>query len=424
MNEISLDFSQIRTNFGQKLTSLIDDYKITTTPTSPCSLWILNEILIPISSGENNIAEKSGGLKHKYMQPHNYANSSSDSISLQGIKGRVDQNLTFNTNSTHLSQPLNFKTTHEFIEASNHIHTYFAYNQQCAISVPLVVLPYNEAIECTLENQPVKNTVQIEKSENGDLKNIDMFINWLHLFSHHLNLINASQPLTAIHRSENIPTSEKTPATIFIINSHIFFKISNLIQSAEKYQQLTSFLEQQNMYILTYPLEKVDDQINVNIFNKFVDLWKNVLVYFSMKENPNNDLTFIYMYKQCLRKLIFGHKGLVRESFNKLTRLYQLHMDLFDETLLSVDEAYFLANGGVTIQTTSNGFNYEHDAMMDEDISEEAKRNDVKLSDLSDMEIDEYVQWTEEMSKIGCLCIKYTFLRDIYLKCKFLYVEC
>ena len=37
----------------------------------------------------------------------------------------------------------------------------------------------------------------------------------------------------------------------------------------------------------------------------------------------------------------------------------------------------------------------------------------------SEPEADEYVEWIEEMSKIGCLSIRHVFLRDIYQKCKF-----
>lgn len=412
---LPLNLNQIKTSFNEKLNHLISEHKITI---QSSNIWILSELLIPLSTANNSSIDKLGGLKLKYLQPENYAsiqqNSHNDDSILPVINGCIDDNLDL-SNSNQLSVPFNFKINTELNNIRNHIHTYYAYNQQCMLSAPLVTFPQND-LDPILTTNLIRNTVSIENSSNGDLNNINMFLNWIRLFVKQQQSVRSSS--FSFMPPPNSSSFSSSP-TLLLINSYMYVKLSNLVLSSQEYNELSNLLQNENIYLLVYPVEKSNDQFNINIFKRFREIWKAMLASYSLKENPNNELSFLYMYKQCLRKLILNNKNLVRDSFNQLIKMYSLPLEPFADLADQSQLQHSQLQPQNSIDHDSNMDNSNIDELLFNEDSE--RKNDFKISDLSEKEIDEYIDWIDEMSKMGCLSIKHTFLRDLYLKCKFIF---
>jgi hypothetical protein len=410
IKKTDLGLSQLRFGFAEKLNTIINEFNITG---QSANLWILNDLLIPLNTCNNYSSDKLGILKVKYTQPETYASihvpNESENIAYPPISGTFDHTFDFVNDTEHLSMALSFKTNYELNKISNHIHSYFAYNQQCQVSKPLIVFPKSEALEPTLDANPIKNTASIERTQTGDLNNLSMFTNWIKLFAKQLKAIASSLP-----QSNN--SVSKSP-TILLLNSYIYLKLSNLTISIEQYNELISLLTNENICLMVYPVENKSDQINLNLFKKFCDIWTSLVLSCSMKENPNNETSFLFLYKESLRKL-FMNKNLIRDSFNQLIRLYSLPIEQYPE----LPESHSIHQSLDQSQNHSGlpeNVNVDTNDELDCDEERVEKKNEIKLSDLSDQEIEEYAQWVDEMSKIGCLSIKYTFLRELFLKCNF-----
>jgi hypothetical protein len=434
----ALNLAQMRSVFGTRLRNLITQFELTTLHSA--NLWILNDVLVPLNTFSNHLPEtKSGDLKLKYTEPESYSSLhvSSPPANIDTpyppIKGHMDRLFEFACDSEHISTPLRFKTNYSLNRINVHVHTYFAYNQQATLAMPLIVFPRNESLDHTLAGNPIVKTVHVERSLTGDLNNLSMFINWIKKFAAQLKQIQSTQ-------------QKKPSPNIIMLNSYIYIKLSNLTSTLDQYEELTNLLISENLILLVYPVACARDQINAGLFRCLCDAWKSTVLSYASKENPNNDLSFIIMYRQCLRRVVQQHKQFVRDSFNQLIRLYELPMELFQDPNLpaatatsealsvnghgSGNAASHAENGAAsaTASLLANGHFMMDDDDLDgnsgsnggavDELERVEKRNEIKLSDLSEQEIEEYANWVDEMSRIGSFAIKHTFLRDLYLKCK------
>jgi hypothetical protein len=407
-----LNLTQMRLNFKQKLLDLINRED------KNCNnLWILNEILIPLNTAQTcSLAEKVGGLRLKYEEAENYLTIHKESQNEEESLPEIPQCefISNNNQQQRFSEKMNLKYARLNLNViRHHIHTYFAYNQQGMISTQMIVYPQNE-LDQKIGEKTIKNTISFGFTANGDPNSLEYFLNWLKLF---------------IKQQQTNPKNNNSQPLVLLLSSFMYVKLSILITNAQKELQneLFDLMHAQNVHLLFYPIEKPTDSLNQNLFDKFCDIWEDSVRFYAQRDNPNNDLSFLHIYKYCLRKLCFQNRNLISESFNKLIQMYELPLDL------AVSQDMVLTNSYTQNGVHQNGHNNNNNnkalenALENNDESQaeldlnnkSTLNNNVNILEvMSEQEIDEYVEWIEEMSKIGCLSIKHTFLRDFYQKCK------
>lgn len=429
----------IRENFKNNLAQLIKEPNFDTK-----NIWILNESITPIISQQGSI-NSCGFFKIKYQQPEN---------ELQLYSYLLKSHLYWNIDSIYLKKNIINEQTDEEIEktknlsinilkslrdscemtpsitkiinassnqlSKNHVHTYYAMNSEGHISIPLVVFPKTVATvhnssgtsssNSSLSNFPIHpsyeieqidpkdkilNTVCLEETQAGEMNDLSMFIRWLKKF--------------VISEREQAPAAASSnPPIILLVNSFLcIFILNNFIM--EKHEDLLNLCQSYNVHILFYPLENTSDFINQSIYNKFKDEWKGFMLQYAIRTNPHTQLGFLQILKQTLRRIDPNFT----EIFEKINKLYQLDLKIEETTKETTDstktEEYYDEEGGgnTTISTSVNTQNNNQNPSV--------FNPPIKFTE---EEVNEYIDWIDEMSKIGSICIKFTFLREIMIKQK------
>lgn len=190
----------------------------------------------------------------------------------------------------------------------------------------------------------------------------------------------------------------------------MFLKLSKLITNREQYKSLADALSERNFYLIVYPVESKLDDPNSLVYEQFCHDWKESLRQTTLLKNPNDELSFIQTYFGALAMSMIEHKDLTRKTFNQLIERFGLNLELMPEA----SETTATATNG-----EENGTGNIDEEAGGEDGAVATGSNPTKLSEMSEQEIDDYVEWIESMSKIGCLSIKHVFLRDLFLKSLF-----
>ena len=363
---------EINSKFHKKLTNLLLKYNLTSFEAS--NIWMLNQLIIPLSLGTS---QNSNQLKPRYQTPENDFTIYNSTVNIDINNVSIDENLS------------TIKSTSKL-----HIHTCYAFNQLGSYSLPLVVFPTSELDSNVTD--ALKKTALIDETHIGDLSET-IFLNWLKIF---------------------VKTNKKEDPLILMCNSILPINSRETIE----------FCVENSVYLLFYPQGEQLEVFNKNIFIRFKDVWKIVLQQYSMKDNPNSQLAFLLVYKQVLRKILTSES--TRECFREFIKTYNLP----STNLQPDDEAIKLERQSSTASVDSSAadLNFISDdcnptaAVAGQSIVEEIDDSHVAVAavssnssnniKISEQESNEYCDWIKFMSKIGCLCVRYTFLRDLNLK--------
>ena len=387
----------IKTKFHKKLINLLQKCNQTF---ETANIWMLNQLIIPLTAGT---AQNSNQLKQRYLTPENdyiIYNSSINNTGTALVEPLTNGLMNESIHNVSIDESLAKKSTISKL----HIHTCYAFSQTGTFSLPLVVFPRNELdSNCT---EALKKTTVIDETTSGDI-NEDIFYKWLKRFLQTIEGIRQQQPL------------------ILMCNSTIPINSSETIK----------FCVENNVYMLFYPLDDQLEIFNKSIFFRFKDAWKLVLQQYSMKDNPNSQLSFLFVYKQVLRKILSVES--IKECFREFLKIYRLPSQLHqqeEENFLSIErqssttsdfsDLNFISDDcnptatSVTNNNNNNNNNNVDENNLDENNMQTTQvvsnyNNNIKFSE---QELNEYCEWIKFMSSIGCLCVKYTFLRDLSLK--------
>jgi hypothetical protein len=285
------------------------------------NIWLLNQLIIPISGSQNQC----GSLRiHYQLCPENELTAYGHIK--KGLLKPTDK-LTGLTCSEYLSadidtmnsQDCNCNFRNGSIINRAHIHTLFASNFSGRYSVPLVNCPRNEFESGGLQDALISKTIHFNETQNGDLNDIKIFIDWLTLFIRQQNEINL------------------TP-NVILINSFLYsllFK-SNISQTSLK-QELIDLCEQNQVYLLFYPVFGEEDLLNRNITSQYKDLWKQTVLRYASKDDPNTHLALVHICVQVARKVLWSNwRSILKETFVNLYNKYKnafTHVESIDELI-------------------------------------------------------------------------------------------
>jgi hypothetical protein len=260
--------------------SLVDILQKTGTTFEAANIWILNQVAVPLTQG-------SGLTKFRYLVPEN------DFILYNTATAGQQQQQRVNNNTTDQDVVNNDADNAKPTQVNKvHVHTCYAFNQAGNCSIPLVVFPVDELdANCT---QALMNTTVVDETPTGDI-NETIFLKWLDGFLMH----NAQQA--------------KPGPVILLCNSMI---------PISKCQSVHAKCLANNVHMLYYPLDDQSEIFNKSIFIKFKDMWKCVLTQYAQKDNPHTQLSFLYVFKQVLRKIVT--LDVVKECFRDFLKLYRL----------------------------------------------------------------------------------------------------
>ena len=371
----------IRNNFVKKLTQLFKKFNMIDSKDANNALlnniWILNQFIVPLSSQTNSKINllSCGHLKIKYSSPENdfmaYGNLSSNksnsmesnallndlkreeltselhnvnsnmseetdvSLSTNELNNSGDDlnisnfSIKFDTASDMTSEATNAKPSHVKIIQKSHVHTCFACNHLGITSTPLVIFPRSE-FESNV-SAALQKTTCIEQTPSGDLNSLRIFFNWLKAFAEQ-------------QRCRDAANEAKAPI-LLLVNAFLYkflFKSSNsAIADRSVKAELTEYCKSNNLFILFYPLESQASVLNRSIFVKFKEVWKQVLLHYTLKDNPHTQMGFVLIYKQVIRILnntssFIQHQlgqpavtieNPIRETFLELFRQYTLPLE-------------------------------------------------------------------------------------------------
>lgn len=365
-NNQTFEDNENETRTQNFLENLIYSLKSNDNKFEQANIWLLCEFVIPLIERMSDARPKNDLIDSKYQTPQ------------------------LNINDSQRSR----------------IHLCFAINQQGFQSLPLVIYPQkNEDIELNM-TQLMRQTSLIEETETGELSE-EILIKWLEKFH------------SQYQQSDNADSKK----SIILLNG------SNL--------QLNEN-QQNGIQVLNYPNNE-QSCVYRHLFNKFKETFKQILTEFSIKDNPNSQLALLYIIKQTLRRII--NQDSTKICFQEFLHSFQLPNDLCD---YQPSTESFLNGSQNEEETQSSDQTYTYSAMniyfdMDSCINDDTLNQEDGNTTLStslvqatpnnqtqqqqqvkftDQEINEYTQWINYMCSIGCLCVKYTFLRDLNLKLK------
>lgn len=393
----------VKRKFHKKLIGLLLKFNLTF---EKANVWMLNQVIIPLTQAT---AQNSNQLKLRYLTPENdyiVYNASATGTSL--LDSSINGSTMLNDTSIHnvsIDENLS-KMVKKSTISKLHIHTCYAFNQNGAFSLPVVVFPKGEFDSNATES--LKKTTLIDETLSGDINEM-IFFNWLRIFI------------------QTCPRNDNSQPLILMCNSLIPVGTN----------EISKFCVENNVYLLFYPLDDQLEVFNKNVFLKFKDAWKIVLQQYSMKDNPNSQLSFLFVYKQVLRKILTTDS--IKECFKEFLKIYRLPAKLYQDeevtTTSTIDRQSSTTSDYYSCDlnfisddcnpTAANGINNIENDNFDENIPNTALavtsstnvssnyNNNIKFSE---QETNEYCDWIKFMSQIGCLCVRYTFLRDLSLK--------
>lgn len=62
-------------------------------------------------------------------------------------------------------------------------------------------------------------------------------------------------------------------------------------------KEIAEYCTENNIYLLFYPVESLDDMFNRCIYTSFRDTWNKVCMQYAMKDNPHTLLAFLQIFK-------------------------------------------------------------------------------------------------------------------------------
>lgn len=341
----------INKTFTNNLRILCDKFSLNESldKQSTCSIWMLNEVLIPLNHYQNTGFDLDGLIALRYLDCENYR---TQHVQHQTTCRCFD----FDPANEHLSfdlltqiDPIDLKLT------KTHCHCLYAFDHTGRVSCPLVVLPKHDCLETSDVNPQIKSTLSLHESSSGDLDSVQYFIAWLDMF-----------------QRQNDDDKPK----ILLLGVSAMLKLKSLITDTDTFTQLKQRLIDHNVYVLFYPF----DTANTLHLDSFNTQWTKNLIELSQRTNPNTDVAFLSLLKQTCRQLVQQFKS---HMFNAVIDENRLPFDKFNSS-----------------------------------VSDLAQESDTEMRTLTDADIDEYVAWVDEMSRANSLCIKYTYLRDMYNRTK------
>ncbi|CAF1057316.1 unnamed protein product [Brachionus calyciflorus] len=352
----------INKTFVNNLKILTKKYDLTDTcllkKKSKFSFWFLNDLLVPLDNLNNNSCDLNGLITLRYIECENYGKFFKD------VNLEIDQtNFDFDAQNEHSSfdllNQINLNKNTSLKVSFPHVHNLYAFEHTGKISCPLVVLPNKEPLDPGSTNSPIKKTVCLARSQNGDFNSITFFIEWLDMFI-----------------KQNNDLSPK----FILADKFLFVKLKTLLDQ-ENFDLIKTKLIENEIYFLFYPFEH---KISEFLIGNFDTQWTKNLIEYGQRENPNNEDAYLFLFKQTLRQITHEFKN---DVFNFL----------IDENSLEFKK---LSDVVVPVESTT------------QQVVQEPEVQEPESNKLSDVEVDEYINWIDEMSKMNSLCIKYTFLRD------------
>lgn len=338
----------------------IPDSAFASKSNSKFSVWFLNELLVPVQSCPDNATDDEGLISLRFYDCET-------SLSMFGKKkfSPVDGNFDFDPENEFLSfDSINQIESSDILkknQKSDYIYTLNAFDKCGQLSCPLVIFPSSDPLKTCFKNPAIKNTICLSQSKNGDLTSVNFFIDWLDLF---------------------IKQSDPSVAKLIFGSKYLMVRLRTLLDQ-ESFSVVKNKLIENRIYLLFYPFE---NKINEVLKDNFNEIFTKNLIEYSQRENPNNDLAFLFVFKQSYRQFVQQYKSQVFELLIEENKLEFSVSDLEDKS----------ENSGTSTQ--------------------ESDSQDVENYKLSDSEVESFCFWIDEMSKIGSLCIKHTFLRDLNLR--------
>ena len=347
-------------------------------------VWILNQTFTQYVTIANSTFQ-CGNVKIRFLPPeHNSSTLTSISKSLHLYLDQVSlkeeeqfaSNFSLNVQNIKLEPRPNIKNTSNKGSKSI-ISCLRAFNYQGVMSVPLITHPRLD-LDSTLPRN-LQRMICVEETSNGELGELSTFIKWLQMFIEQQRQIHASQ----------------RPPIILITNATLY---ALLIRTAKDKTQIDNFVKfciENNVFLLFYPVDTIIDPFQTNISTKLKENFKHLITLLSSKDNPNTFQNFILTIKQSMRTLTKEY----RKSFRQLITEYPLSFADLTETIMSNEET--------TSETTT-----------DLDQSRNMSQNNVTTVTyaLSDEELLSLTDWVNQMSAAGCLCLRYIYLREVYVK--------
>jgi hypothetical protein len=362
------------------------------------NVWLVSEISFPVFSKESDY--------EKYDAPED------DSIIYSSL---IDKNIAFEKVTTsdtlQLADSKNFSLPLEYlleepprqrVHSKLHIHSLYACNSVGQYSIPLIVFPSKQLPNDCLPALYKSNCIQ--ESQDGSLNDLKMFVEWLNLFLKQRGVLshkNASKHLQA--------------TTVLIMNVYL---LQEIIKNAniDEVSTLINICETNRVFILAYPHKKAETSLSYHLFEKFSASWLEILDLFIMKENVNTQQSFILIFKHVLRSMFLGNGNLdfIRASFSQILERYSLELNFdlvqlfqsYVESIKGTDQTMDILNDG-----EDDSF-IKHNFRLSLPNIEKATQN----TKLTEAETNSMVNWVDQMSRIGSMCIKYTFLREMYIK--------
>jgi hypothetical protein len=407
----------VRNQFHEKL---IDQLKSTlihenaTNKTILNNVWILNETVVPIVP-LNSSTQHCGFFKIKYLLPENDFSVYSET-KLKPISRLPKENEpgSLDTSCFSLDVQTGRELANETIQLlkMKHVHAFYAFNGQGMHSLPLIIYPQNELDSNA--TPAIQKTTCIEQTSNGDLNNLSIFTKWLSLF---------------VSEQRVLSPAESNKPKLLLANTTLHYVIEN--STIDKIKELVELCKSERISILFYPIENELDVFAQKIFDKFTEIWDDVLLQYTIKDNPHSELAFSLMFKQALRVLHPKRADSnsfepVRAVFEDLFKLYPVPTECFDlkdywpvlSTANSLCHQSSVASD--LSEINKNGDDEKCDEYYEEEstnvtasASNTSVTNGFKANSLSEQETNELVEWVDKMSKMGSTCIKYTFLKEM-----------
>jgi hypothetical protein len=184
--------------------------------------------------------------------------------------------------------------------------------------------------------------------------------------------------------------------------------------------ELVTFCTNKRVYLLFYPLETQASVLNRNILKKFQEEWTPILEHCGARRNPYAQTTLIMVYNHAIRTMLscvqsnqsdYVH-DLMYECLNEMFSVYKISETLLDKC--GIGEC--MKHKSLTKDTET----HEEDMGDDEENTEQSKSIKTSLLvrnfALNPTDVDELVTWVDGMSEMGSLCIKHTFLKELYVR--------
>lgn len=299
----------LRSKFELKFKQLLEANSSSSFHYLANNVWILNQIImLSVSSGSTSL--QCGSLKIRYSHLENdtsaYQNQKRELLELPDD---LESDCDFLSADINSETPIQFKNGQ--IIQRNHVHTLFASNFSGQHSAPLVIHS-NELDANNFHLHDVSKTICLHKTSNGDLNDLGLFISWLKCF---------------IKQQEELNNLESKS---ILINSYLYSLLFRSSLSTRK-QELINLLRENKIYLLFYPVDAVSDAFNRHIFDQFKENWKQLVIKYASKSNPNSLLGFVNIFKQTVRET-FSSTPVLRATFNDLVSNFKLlNSDLTSE---------------------------------------------------------------------------------------------